>query len=73
MSIESKSVVITMLDKTITQVEEIQQKLHSISFSDAINQAIMTTTELLHYLEKGSKIIIENKSGAKFELSFAGA
>lgn len=66
---ETRAVTISMFDKTIAQTEEIHRKLHTLGFSDAINQAIMITNQLLDYIATGHKIIISGKDG-KIELNF---
>lgn len=67
-----QQIQVRMTEQTIQQVDNLQSKVHAPSRSDAVRRAIDISNIIVNAIERGSKIIIENKNGRKQQMFVTG-
>lgn len=66
------TVPVRMKDNTIYQIDNLQNRVHAPSRSDAIRRAIEISDLLVNAVEHGDRVIIESKNGRQREILIAG-
>jgi metal-responsive CopG/Arc/MetJ family transcriptional regulator len=66
------TVQVRMLDNTITQVDEFQQRVRAPSRSDAIRRAIEIADLMSKYVEDGAEVTLDKKNGKKYRILIPG-
>lgn len=72
MNDKSKLVQVKMLDNTLNELDDLQQRTHALSRSDAVRKSIEIVSALAKSVEKGDKIIIESKNGTQKQIIITG-
>jgi hypothetical protein len=63
---------IRMFSRTIDCVERLREIIHSPSFSDTVKSSIEVFDMLINSVEKGDKILIEDKNGKQRQILIYG-
>lgn len=65
-------VQVRMKDRTLSQIDDVQNRVHAPSRSDAVRRAIELTDVITKALEHGDKVIIEGHGGKKVQILVPG-
>lgn len=68
----SEVIQVRMKPNTVKQVNNLQERVHAPSRSDAIRRAVEISDLLINAVEHGDKIIIQGKNGKQREILIAG-
>ncbi len=63
---------IRMLPNTLTDIEELKDKMSALSFSDTVKKAIDIACLLVKSVEKGDRLLIEDKRGKQTQIILHG-
>ena len=65
-------VQIRMKENTLAQIDNVQNRVHALSRSEAVRKAIELTDVITKALTQGDKIIIEGHNGKRMQVLIPG-
>lgn len=65
-------VEVRMRDDTLLQVDQLQNRVHAPSRSDALRRAVELTDVVTKAIQHGARVIIEEKDGRQVEVNVPG-
>lgn len=69
---EAQTIQIRVRDTTLAQIEDVRERVHAPSRSDAVRRAVELTDLITKALEHGDRIIIEKRGGDKTQILVPG-
>lgn len=63
---------IRVLPNTLTDIENLKDKMCALSFSDTVKKAIDIACLLVRSVEKGDRLLIEDKKGKQTQIILHG-